>query len=498
MEQIAEYTHGGDFDAWLDEADKLDRADRISNALSEADLLRLIPFSDKNPTIGQIQEMRTKIIREMKKQSLPWIQNIIQIRGGYIFGSGMYFVGADEELQKIRRNPKNKDFLTYEWLEKYNQELLCSGNVFVIRNKRDNHYFMLDINEITDIVVDPNDKSYITHIVRQETHYNGRTASQYAITRQGLENVYSRKSVKDLGVRVNDNYEFYHFSTVRNANEPLSTPILMNTLFYLNIASRYLSDLSRYKHSQMLLSAKIRTGRNESSKKAKTLIASADQAGGFANLTGSDMDITNLAANGLNITNAGSIEFLAAAAAAATIPVNALSESMLGASGTESGLRTLDTPTQNYYKSQRRILKENIEELLGGNATVKFIPISEAEKEAEVKQVFIAMQEGILSRKDYRNFIDRYYEQDFAGALPKFKDTYKGQAMRYQFELNDEFGTYDEPTETNPDDPTNEGGENDERDKDAGQNGKGKRTPQSEVKNNLLFSTIIDEKVNHD
>jgi hypothetical protein len=480
MGKIPEYTHGSNFDAWMEAADNLDRSDRVSNAMTEAGLLRLIPFTDENPTIGQIQEMRTDIIREMRKQSLPWIQNIIQIRGGYIFGSGMYFVEADTELAKIRRNPKNKDFLTYEWLEKYNQELLCSGNVFVIRNKRDNHYFMLDINEITDIVVDPNDKSYITHIVRQETHYNGRTASQYAIAKKGLGNTY-RKNVKDLNARVNDNYEFYHFSTVRNANEPLSTPILTNTLFYLNIASRYLSDLSRYKHSQMLLSAKIRTGRNESSKKAKTLIASADQAGGFANLTGNDMDITNLAANGLNITNAGSIEFLAAAAAAATIPVNALSESMLGASGTESGLRTLDTPTQNYYKSQRRILKENIEELLGGNATVKFIPISEAEKEAEVKQVFIAMQEGILSRKDYRNFINRYYEQDFAGQLPKFKDTFKGQAMRYQFELNDEF-TPEEQETANPDDPTNEGGDNDERDKDQGQSGKGKRTPQSEVK----------------
>jgi hypothetical protein len=148
----------------------------------------------------------------------------------------------------------------------------------------------------------------------------------------------------------------------------------------------------------------------------------------------------------------------------------------------------LDTPTQNYYLGERRILKDNIEELLGGNAKVRFVPISNDEQENEIKQMFIAMQEGIISLKEYREFLNNYYQVGFKGKLPNFKETYKAQAMRYQLELNKEFGLdntspdpADEPSDTiDPDDPTNEGGKNDERDTDTGQPGQGKRTRQKE------------------
>jgi hypothetical protein len=255
-------------------------------------------------------------------------------------------------------------------------------------------------------------------------------------------------------------------------------PLLLKALPWTRAAARYLSNVLAFKTGQKKIAVKFRGSTKDGPANALKVISGTDKVGGFAGMQG--VDVSNMAANGLNISNTGQIEFLAPAAAAMTIPVNALSESMLGSAGTEGGLKTLDTPTQNYYLGERRVLKDNIEELLGGTAKVRFVPISAEEQKTEVEQMFIAMQEGVISLKDYRNFLANFYQLGFKGKLPNFKETYQAQAMRYQFELKKEFNATSSETvpdeEINIDDPTNQGGANDDRDDDTGQPGPGKRT----------------------
>ncbi|MDR3116722.1 MAG: hypothetical protein LBT91_02675 [Bifidobacteriaceae bacterium] len=481
---ITDLPKGFDCNDWLNKYDMAVYDDRIEDTLqTEKQAMSLLQFiQNATPTLGDIQKARQIIVQALRNPSTPWIQNGIQIRGAFLFGSGFYFDNADKELSVIRQNPRCKDILSYSWLERLNQELLVAGNVFLVHNKKTNLYFMLDLNQIQSIVVDADDNSFITHIERSTNGIGGQLQNYY-IQRADIGITRTERSQLPNNAKINDNYEFWHFSTTKNASEPLAVPLLLETVLYAQAAARYLIDTSRFKHAVSIFAGKVKSQTKDGAAKALDTIQATDKAGAFAGMT--DIQLSAMSANGLNISTSGSIEFLAPVASALTIPVSALSMSVMGSGGTAGSLTTLDLPMLNYYKSQRNILKYNIENLLGGNAKINFLPISKEELELEIKQISIGYEDGAIDVNEYRDYLNNVYDKGLNGAPPKFEDSFKGRPMIAQAQINKDLQnsepkaiTQEIPIIEDPEDPAKEGGETEERQDDTGQPKKGKRVKQ--------------------
>jgi hypothetical protein len=457
--------------------------DTLQTEKQAMSLLQII--KNEVPTLYDIQKIREVVIEALRSQATPWLQNGIQIRGAFMFGSGFYFDNANKELKNIRKNPRCKDALSYSWFERLNQELLIAGNVFFVHNKKTGLYFMLDLNQIQSIVVDADDNSFITHIERSTNGIDNKLQNYY-IQRAGVNISRSEKGQLPQEAKINDNYEFWHFSTTRNASEPLAVPLLLETVLYAQAAARYLIDTSRYKHAISIFAGKVKSQTKEGASKAIETIEATNKAGAFAGMT--DIQLSAMSSNGLNISTSGSIEFLAPVAAALTIPVSALSMSVMGSGGTAGSLTTLDLPMLNYYKSQRNILKYDVESLLGGDAKINFLPISKEELELEIKQIAIGYEYGAVSIEEYRDYLSSVYDKGLKGNAPKFEDSFKGRPMIEQAKINKELQKSEPEAKTqsipiieDPNDPAKQGGENEEREEEIGQPKQGKRTTQKVV-----------------
>ena len=353
-------------------------------------------------TLGSIKKMAADIETQIDNPALPWLAASVNIRYSFLFKEDVRFSGGTERLENIRKVSQNHNFMRLAWLERFNYTLCTEGNVFLVENTKTGQFFLKSIKTISDIYVDAEDPSLITHLKTTMKTPEGDT--EIIIRRNNCEvsDQAFRKYVKDTAEIV-PYYRFFDFHGTRKLDQPLSVPILTRSLLYTSAAARLLADISRYKHSVALFAMRIEAATRQGAMQGAIDLAKAEEAGSFMGFS-SDYSISTMGSNGLNIANTGEMPFLAAAAASMTIPVSQYAMSTSNSSGTAGSLVTLDSARDAYYASQQGIAADFFKEILGEDIEITFTSDSQDSQAKNIAGVLSLYQSGLLHQSEARAF----------------------------------------------------------------------------------------------
>jgi|LSPZ01.1.fsa_nt_gi hypothetical protein len=382
------------------------------NALSE--LYKI--YSSYN-TLERIRRMAADIRQQVDNPSTPWLKNSINVRHAFIFKEGIRISGRQTELKKIRKSPKSRDFLTPAWTEKFKHTYDVYGNVFLVKDLRTNAVFNMPIDDIEMIYVDDQDEALITHIKvnpgmswRHGIGAKRATSGKpYVIARYNNEipdTAFYR--MHDEKVKIDRNYVFYDIHAAKPFSEPLAIPPLLLSAFYCTVAARDFADTSRWRHANSLIAIKVASPTKKGAKKGVSTVAGIEKSGSIAGFT-TDMTISGMGANALNVANNSAMPYLAAAAASVNIPVGQYTMTTQGLGGTAGSLVTLDAPTRAYYEGQQSIMIEFFKEILGDGIEIEFRS-SSSDSDAKISAAIMSALASHVFHPDEirKNYEDRY------------------------------------------------------------------------------------------
>jgi len=445
-------------------------------------------FLNVDLTLVRLQQIRRELKNAVRDPQIPWIGGAVDKRFAYTYQGGMFILGdkMEDKIQNFRKsNYLNKKAITNSWWTQYNMELCVSGNVFKVTNKETKGQFFLDLDEVQEFIVDNDDKSFILAIMRTDA-----LGDTYVIKRRGVkiaDSVIRKAFGQDRAsgaisetnkIKISDIYEFDSYHAKRAAGQALAYPVLGLATIYCLAAARLLSDLSRYKHIASLIVLKAQSNLKEGAERAIENIGQMEKSGVFGYT--SDLTLTGGNANQLNIANTGEIPYLAAAATSVCIPVSDFTMSVMGMGGSQSSLTTLSRTVQAYFANEQLEAQEIVRDILGDEAYVQFIPSTPEEKQKLVNTYQTFYEQNAISIAELRKIISYVYNLGLSGEIPNYDTNVAALAVEFQMRMADKYRKDDTPNLANPDDPNNEGGENDARGKDKGVPGQGKRTITSE------------------
>jgi hypothetical protein len=369
-------------------------------------------------SLKSIQAMTRDIRQQVENPTTPWLKNSINVRHAFIFKEGMRFSGDTSELIAIRKSPRSKDFLKQSWTERFRYSYDTSGNVFLVKNLRDNSVYNLPLEDIDEIYVDKQNHAYITHVKVEprNTYWRLGLSSNIPPGEKPYilacydNDIPDAQFYADHGsdVRIDHSRVFYDIHAARQLGEPLAPPPLLLSTFYCIVAARDFADTSRWRHANSLIAVKVATPTKQSAKKGADRIASIEKSGSVAGYT-NDMSITGMGANALNVANNSAMPYLAAAAASVNIPVGQYTMTTQGLGGIAGSLVTLDTPTKAYYKGQQSLIADFFKSILGDSVEIGFVSHSEDSDAKVSAALFNALTNRLLHPDELRqNMEDRY------------------------------------------------------------------------------------------
>jgi len=333
------------------------------------------------------------------------------LRGSYVFGRGMTFIGTDKpRYREIIDRPQNQAAIFgVEAHEIANRALFTDGLFCVIRNVKTNQFIQVPLTQLSGIVTNPDDTSDWWYIERSWNANNTTYQSLIPIARH-----FNREPasfvVDGSGQRkpVNTDYRAYVKIANRHAGWLLGVPDSLPALIYALAYSGYLKDQATLVHALSKFAWNLTSDSTRKTEKIKTRVelVGGDNSVGNASI-GANVSSVGVPSAQVNFNNGQPLAALVAASFG--VPVIALLSSPGATGGSYGAAETLDAPTLKGFEvvqnSWAGFFTEILRDLGAKDASVGFSSIESDPSYRQVSSIAQAYELGLIWADEAREAI---------------------------------------------------------------------------------------------
>lgn len=399
----------------LDTAEKHALSEALNNRLlSLKRVQQWVSITDQmddaeGPKLELLREL-SPILREMAATS-PWPKRGAQLIHSYVFGRGMNYMNVDKpaRISSVLEDPHNRSSMfSVSAYEAANLAKFTDGNYFVIRvNEAGGRvkFISVPITQITGVVTDPDDTSYIWYLKRSWTA-NGNAQEQWYPTAQ-YKALYPGKIKKSFkGVPVAPNATMYHSASKKQTGWTWGIPESLAGMVWVEAYSAYLRDNAMLVKALSKIAWKITSSTPGGAGSAAAVVRDGGEGiGGTASMaSGNQLQGVGVPSASVNMGNGQPI--IAAVASSYGVPVIALISSPGETGGSYGAASTLDEPTVKGMASIQDawavFYNEILYDLGAKNGYVEFPAIQSDPAYRQIAAILNAYQLGGLHREEMR------------------------------------------------------------------------------------------------
>ena len=361
----------------------------------------------EGPTLQSLQNLIPKL-RELA------VVNPLHVRGkglrfSYIFGRPLEFINVKTGTQKVIDDPDNKTALfSMAAYETNNSALFTDGNLVILKNITDKAFIAVPMQEISSVVVDPDDASRIRFVQRSWTRYEDNKSE---VRTEWIPLARYKKRVVKLpaqigNVKVAQDKVVY----VRRANSqtgwtwgvPDSLPAMVWALAY----SKYLQDNAKLVTALSMIAWSLTQGTKAGANAAAARIVGAGSGVGGTAVNSGESHLSSVGVPSAQVNMNNGQPLAAMVATSFGVSVIALLSSPGATGGSYGAATTLSDPTIRGFEALQNEWLEFYTEILrdagSPDAEVRFAPISPDPAYREAAAVETAVELGLVHRDEGR------------------------------------------------------------------------------------------------
>lgn len=292
----------------------------------------------------------------------PLFRRGAQLRNSYVFGRGMAIAKADEpRFRQVLEDPHNAAMVwSVEAYEIANMALFADGILTIIYNKRDKHYTLVPLAQLSGVITNPDDPMDIWYIQRTWSANDTQYTRWYPTAR----NPHPTSRVKYTGGSFE--VELNTVAFIKHANRqvgwtfgvPDALPALIWSLAY----SGYLQDNAKLVHALSKFAWKATSSTAKGTQNVATKMVNVGDTVGAGVSTSGDFSSVGVPSAQVNFNNGQPLAAMVAASFG--VPVIALLSSPGATGGSYGAAQTLDAPTLKGFEVLQNSWKTFYEEML--------------------------------------------------------------------------------------------------------------------------------------
>ena len=332
------------------------------------------------------------------------------LRGAYVFGRGMSFVGMDKPRYKeIIERPQNQAAIFgVDACEVANRALFTDGVFCVIRNVKTNQFIQVPLRHIEAIVTNPDDSSDWWYIVRKWSANKKQYKSVIPTARHYKDAPGTRFVTDETGTPtpVDTNYRAYVRVTNRHAGWMLGVPDSLPAMIYALAYSGYLKDQATLVHALSKFAWNLTSDNTRKTEQIKTHVETIGGNSSIGNASiGATVSSVGVPSAQVNFNNGQPLAALVAASFG--VPVIALLSSPGATGGSYGAAETLDAPTLKGFEVVQNAWAAFFTEILRDigpkDATVGFSSIESDSTYRQISSIAQAYELGLIWGDEARN-----------------------------------------------------------------------------------------------
>ena len=350
------------------------------------------------PSIDDIRNL-TERLREMAATNPLHVRGA-QLRFSYIFGEGLEFSNVKPAARAIMNNPYNKETMfSVTAYENNSLATFTDGNLIVIYDKEDKLFTAVPLEEISGVVLDPNDDSKIRYLKRSRTR-EGQPSDEWiplarwANTVAKLPTSMSRADDTPISKTRVAYIKRSRAQTGWTWGVPESLAAMVWSLAYSN----YLQDNSKLVRALSMIAWSLTKTTTEGVNAAAAQIVGSNIGGTAVNTTGNAISSVGVPSAQVNMNNGQPLAAMVATSFG--VPVIALLSSPGATGGSYGAATTLDGPTikgmQAIQDSWGMFYQEILSDLGSKDAEVGFPNIESDPAYRASQSIATAYENGLI------------------------------------------------------------------------------------------------------
>ena len=307
---------------------------------------------DDGPTTESLKRMIPEL-REMTALA-PHMKRGAQLHHAYVFGEGVIITGLDDDPKIINalNDPDNQEiFSGVIGQQTLTTEKFCAGNVILVRNERNNTFTLIPFEQVTGVMVDPDDSSKIHYIQRTFPNDTERKV-WYPLARFKKRSPKIQKTIGSRGgprVPVSQYESAYVYRGNRQAGWTWGMPDSIAAKKTVIVYSKLMANASTLTEALAAIAWQVKTATSKGQSNAASTLKTTG-IGGTA-VQGAGNELSNVGVPSATVSFQNFQPVAALTATALGVPVIALLSDSGAGAGSYGAATTLSDPTMKGFRA---------------------------------------------------------------------------------------------------------------------------------------------------
>lgn len=422
--------------------------DRAALAIEDIGWRPLMGSSDESPQALNLLQLKniSELCRALDTVN-PLVERGVEVRSGYIWGSGVSVVRAEFAASRPGRRPARSDAVRLpEGIEHVmtgtlaQQEIertaATDGNLFFLVDKVSKEVIRIPLEDISDAVSQRGNRENIQYIQRTWDHQEleNPSASDMRVVWYPTSRLKGPPLETIDRVPVDATRVIVHVPFNRKVGWRWGVPDIMPAVSWTKAYKEFLENSATLTKAYARFAWKVTSERGRGARRAASQLAAPPRrdpatgepmAIGASAVMGAGQDLTPLQRNTSVDFRAGQ-PLAAMIAAGLGVPLPALTCDP--STGNRATAESVDAPTAKVMESRQRIMNNAFDEifrLLGLRIRLRWPPINDEPVHRKLQAINMAASLGVLSAAEIRVMVlDAWNDKwsDFSTAVPTMED----------------------------------------------------------------------------
>lgn len=340
----------------------------------------------------------------------PLMKRAAQLRNDYVFGKGIEFKNLKPGTQKVVEDEWNErvlfSVLGYEGL---NLARMTGGNLFVMYDKNKKSFTRIPLQEVTGLLVDPDDAERIWAVRRSWTGSRGTRDVWYRTSNYTgtLDKNTFGSTARGNAIIAPPSQIVFHEAYNRQVGHTLGVPDGLAAMSWALAYSNYLNNNATLVKAYAQFAFKVTQATRKGIENAAAKVAKGGVGGSALLPVGADLSPLNATGSQVNFNNGQALAAMVATSLG--LSVVALLSSPGAASGSYGAAASLDGPTLigmvSVQEQWRMFYKRILRHVGSKDAEVEFPSIESDPVYRQIASLALAFTSGAITQKEFRSAV---------------------------------------------------------------------------------------------